>query len=55
MRHSEEKQTKQTRGKKEGIDGNPAIAVAEQPAYSPPPIDGDFYRIANVLNGGNAR
>ena len=25
-------------------------ALAEKPAYSPPPIDGDFYRIANVLD-----
>jgi len=25
-------------------------ALAEMPAYSPPPIDGDFYRIANVLD-----
>jgi glutaryl-CoA dehydrogenase len=25
-------------------------ALAEKPAYSPPPIDGDFYRIVNVLD-----
>src|SRR5258708_8081938 len=25
-------------------------ALAEKSAYSPPPIDGDFYRIANVLD-----
>ena len=30
---------------------SPQTALAEQPAYSPPPIDGDFYRIAHVLNG----
>jgi glutaryl-CoA dehydrogenase len=29
---------------------SPQIALAEKPAYSPPPIDGDFYRIANVLD-----
>jgi alkylation response protein AidB-like acyl-CoA dehydrogenase len=27
------------------------VTLAERPAYSPPPIDGDFYGIANVLDG----
>ena len=31
---------------------SPQTALAEQPAYAPPPIDGDFYRIANVLDDG---
>lgn len=29
---------------------SPQIALAEKPVYSPPPIDGDFYTIANVLD-----
>ena len=34
---------------------SPQTTLAEQPAYSPPPIDGDFYRIANVLDEENGR
>ncbi|HZC96323.1 MAG TPA: acyl-CoA dehydrogenase family protein [Bradyrhizobium sp.] len=29
---------------------NPQATRAARPDYAPPPIDGDFYRIANVLN-----
>jgi glutaryl-CoA dehydrogenase len=26
------------------------IALAKKPPYAPPPVDGDFYKIANMLN-----
>ena len=29
---------------------SPQMASANKPAYAPPPVDGDFYKIANVLN-----
>ena len=54
MRHpGAEKETKQGAcQKREEQMASPQTALAEQPAYSPPPIDGDFYRIANVLDEG---
>jgi len=30
--------------------GNPGATQVRKPDYTPPPIDGDFYRIADVLN-----
>jgi glutaryl-CoA dehydrogenase len=29
---------------------NAQAKLTEKPGYTPPPIDGDFYRIASVLN-----
>ena len=29
---------------------SPQAAQAKRPAYSPPPINGDFYKIENILN-----
>jgi glutaryl-CoA dehydrogenase len=29
---------------------SPQLASARKPPYAPPPVDGDFYKIANVLN-----
>ena len=35
---------------KEEHMASPKVAPARKPPYAPPPVDGDFYRIANVLN-----
>jgi hypothetical protein len=35
---------------KEEAMKNPEATQVRRPDYVPPPIDGDFYRIANVLN-----
>jgi glutaryl-CoA dehydrogenase len=29
---------------------NPQATQVTKPHYAPPPVDGDFYRIADVLN-----
>ena len=29
---------------------SPQMPSTNKPAYAPPPVDGDFYKIANVLN-----
>src|SRR4051812_43129003 len=29
---------------------SPQVALAKKPSYAPPAVDGDFYKIANVLN-----
>ena len=29
---------------------SPQVASTRKPPYAPPPVDGDFYKIANVLN-----
>jgi len=31
---------------------SPRMTLTEKPVYSPPPVDGDFYRIGNILNEG---
>ena len=31
---------------------SPQMTLTEKPGYSPPPVDGDFYRIGNILNEG---
>src|SRR6202042_68151 len=38
-----------TKGEEE-TKANPQAAQVTKPDYAPPPIDGDFYRIASVLN-----